>query len=203
MTGHGVPQLTAVHEVWKAVKDHGAKTGYYVPIIADGGIRTSGDIVKSLAAGASAVMMGSIFAGADESPGKIVLSNGKRYKQFRGMGSRSAMEERSGSRVRYSRQDSTHASEELTTEQKEKMVPEGVEGLVEYRGSVEKVMAEFLGFLPRIEVWTEAFAGGIQGGLAHSGAASIPEFQKRVTMWVQSFAGITEGTFCIGVVESH
>jgi len=156
------------------------KTGYYVPIIADGGVRSSGDIVKCFAVGASAVMLGSVFAGTDESPGKTVDSNGKRYKTIRGMGSRSAMEERSGSRGRYFRQgEETKVHEGLTNEQKEKMVPEGVEGLVEFRGNVEKVMTEFL--------------GGIQSGLAHSGCATVPAFQSKATIWVQSFAGVTEG----------
>lgn len=179
VTGHGIPQVTAVNEVWRAIRDFGAKTGYYVPIIADGGIRNSGDIVKCLAVGASSVMLGSVFAGTEESPGKTVESHGKRYKTIRGMGSRSAMEERSGSRGRYYRQDDSHVTESLTNEQKEKIVPEGVEGLVEFRGTVEKVMSEFL--------------GGIQAGLAHTGSATIPDFQKKATLWVQSFAGVAEG----------
>jgi len=96
------------------------------------------------------------------------------------MGSRSAMEERSGSRGRYFHQgDEQKESENLTNEQKEKVVPEGVEGLVEMKGTVEKVMSEFI--------------GGIQSGLAHSGAPTIQQFQKRATFWIQSFAGITEG----------
>jgi len=179
VTGHGIPQVTAVYEVWRAIRDFGEKTGYYVPIIADGGIRTSGDIVKCLAVGASSVMLGSVLAGTEESPGKVVESSGKRYKTIRGMGSRSAMEERSGSRGRYFSQKDQHVTEHLTTEQKEKLVPEGVEGLVEYRGTVEKVMSEFL--------------GGIQAGLGHSGANTVPDFQTKATMWVQSFAGIAEG----------
>jgi len=179
VTGHGVPQVTAIYEVWRAVRDFGEKTGYYIPIIADGGIRNSGDIVKCLAVGASAVMLGGVFAGTEESPGKTVDSHGKRYKTIRGMGSRSAMEERSGSRGRYYRQEDQHVTENLTNEQKEKLVPEGVEGLVEYRGTVEKVMSEFL--------------GGIQSGLAHSGSATIPEFQRKATFWMQSFACVAEG----------
>ena len=90
-------------------------------------------------------MLGSVFAGTDESPGKIIFDGGKRFKTIRGMGSRAAMEERSGSRVRYYRQDQKQTAEELTSEQKLKMVPEGVEGLVEYRGPVEKVVFELLG----------------------------------------------------------
>jgi IMP dehydrogenase len=96
------------------------------------------------------------------------------------MGSRSAMEERSGSRGRYHRQDDdTHTTEELTTQQKIKLVPEGVEGLVEYKGSLEKVINELL--------------GGIQSGLAHTGAGDISAFQQKASLWVQSFAGISEG----------
>jgi len=106
--------------------------------------------------------------------------NGKTFKTIRGMGSRSAMEERSGSRGRYFRQgEEQKMAEHLTNEQKEKVVPEGVEGLVEMKGSVEKVMSEFL--------------GGIQSGLAHSGAPTIPDFQKKATFWIQSFAGVAEG----------
>jgi len=180
VTGHGIPQMTAVFQVWKAIRDYGKKTGYYVPIIADGGVRTSGDIVKCLAVGATGVMLGSVFAGTEESPGKIIETGGKYFKTIRGMGSRSALEERSGSRGRYLRQDKeSNETEELTSQQKEKMVPEGVEGLVEMKGTVEKVMSEFL--------------GGICAGLSHSGAAKISTFQQKATMWTQSFAGVTEG----------
>jgi IMP dehydrogenase len=180
VTGHGIPQVTAIYEVWRAVQAYGAKTGYYVPIIADGGIRTSGDVVKCFAVGATSVMLGSVFAGTDESPGKVISRGGKSFKPIRGMGSRSAMEERSGSRVRYYRQDNKqHATEELTSEQKQKVVPEGVEGVVEYKGTVEKVMNELI--------------GGVQAGLAHSGAKDLPTFQTKATMWVQSFAGLAEG----------
>jgi IMP dehydrogenase len=179
VTGHGIPQITAIYQVWKAVRDFGEKTGYYVPIIADGGIRTSGDIVKCLAVGASGVMLGSVFAGTFESPGTLIVKGGKRFKMIRGMGSRSAMAERSGSRMRYSQQPGEDVSEELTKEQKDKVVPEGVEGLVQFKGSVEKIMNELL--------------GGIQAGLAHTGAVDIQTFQTRAKVWNQSFAGITEG----------
>mmetsp|Transcript_26735 Transcript_26735/g.41684 ORF Transcript_26735/g.41684 Transcript_26735/m.41684 type:complete len:488 (-) Transcript_26735:401-1864(-) len=117
VTGHGVPQLTAIYQVWKAVQDYGDVNGYYVPIIADGGIRTSGDIVKCLAGGASAVMLGSVFASCEESPGETVLKGGKAFKTIRGMGSRSAMEARSGSRGRYHRQGQDHAADNLTKAQ--------------------------------------------------------------------------------------
>jgi len=153
-----------------------------VPIIADGGIRSSGDIVKCLAAGASSVMLGSMLAGTEESPGTlmsisnaafpksscssfplglVVIKNGKSYKTIRGMGSRSAMESRSGSRGRYYR-DSTKQTEELTSGQAQKMVPEGVEGLVEYKGTVSRVLGTLV--------------GGVQAGLAHTGARTYLSF---------------------------
>jgi len=179
VTGHGIPQLTAVYQTWKAVQDYGQKTGYYVPIIADGGIRSSGDIVKCLAVGASSVMLGSVFASTYESPGDIVVKGGKSYKPIRGMGSRSAMEERSGSRNRYNRQASEHSTESLTSKQKQKIVPEGVEGLVLLKGTVESVMTEI--------------CGGVQAGLAHSGASDIPSFRQNAELWIQSMAGVLEG----------
>jgi len=179
VTGHGVPQLTAIYQVWKAVQDFGKKTGYYVPIIADGGIRTSGDIVKCLAGGASAVMLGSVFASCDEAPGEVVWKGGKAYKTIRGMGSRSAMEARSGSRGRYHRQGADHGDESLTKAQKTKIVPEGVVGLVQLKGSVESIMTEL--------------CGGIQSGLAHSGATTVSDFRQNARMWRQSAAGTLEG----------
>lgn len=176
VTGHGVPQVTAVFEVWRAVRD----SGYPVPIIADGGIRSSGDIVKCFAAGASGVMLGSALAGCSEAPGGIVIKNGRKYKTIRGMGSRSAMEERSGSRGRYYQQSETaHVAEGLTKAQAEKMVPEGVEGLVQFSGTCEKMLTQL--------------QGGVQAGLAHSGAKTIPEFQSVACFWAQGQAGTAEG----------
>jgi len=179
VTGHGIPQGTAVYNVWRAVRDYGNQTGYFVPVIADGGLKTSGDIVKCLAIGASAVMLGSVLAGSEESPGQIIVKEGKRFKSMRGMGSRGAMEDRGGSRTRYSRQENDMEQNELTNNQKQKVVPEGIEGLVEFKGSVEKIMFELL--------------GGIQSGLAHSGANNIRIFQSKAKPWEQSSAGITEG----------
>eukprot|EP00462_Mataza_sp_D1_P025173 CAMPEP_0175144476 /NCGR_PEP_ID=MMETSP0087-20121206/14162_1 /TAXON_ID=136419 /ORGANISM="Unknown Unknown, Strain D1" /LENGTH=580 /DNA_ID=CAMNT_0016428967 /DNA_START=18 /DNA_END=1760 /DNA_ORIENTATION=- len=180
VTGHGIPQVTALFEVWKAVQEYGKKTGYYVPIIADGGIRTSGDIVKCIASGANGIMLGSMMAGTVESPGAVVIKDGRKYKTIRGMGSRAAMEARSGSRGRYYRQEGEqHVTEELTSQQAEKMVPEGVEGLVQFKGTVERIMLQLL--------------GGVQAGLAHTGAKDIPTFQNRAKLWVQSFAGVAEG----------
>jgi len=179
VTGHGIPQLTAVYNVWRAVRDYGAKTGYYCPIIADGGLRSSGDIVKVFSVGASAVMLGSLLAGAEESPGLVIVNEGKRYKTIRGMGSRSAMEDRLGSRTRYSREVGSDKSEEITENQKLKMVPEGVEGLVQFKGPVDKILQEIY--------------GGVQSGLAHSGASSILLFQAVASPWIQSTAGLIEG----------
>eukprot|EP00163_Fabomonas_tropica_P004039 TRINITY_DN13594_c0_g1_i2.p1 TRINITY_DN13594_c0_g1~~TRINITY_DN13594_c0_g1_i2.p1 ORF type:complete len:136 (-),score=31.70 TRINITY_DN13594_c0_g1_i2:384-791(-) len=125
-------------------------------------------------------MLGSVLAGTDESPGHVVTYQGKKYKQIRGMGSRSAMSERSGSRARYHRQDGKkHASETLTDKQKDKMVPEGVEGLVELKGTVAKVVGEI--------------RGGVGAGMAHSGAADQTALQRKAHIWVQSTAGVIEG----------
>jgi len=179
VTGHGVPQATAVYDVWRATRDFADQEGYHVPVVADGGIRTSGDIVKCFAMGASGVMLGSVFAGTSESPGLVVQKGGKRYKTIRGMGSRAAMEQRSGSRARYYREESQHQSEKLTSAQKEKMVPEGVEGLVELKGTVELLMNTLL--------------GGVQAGLGHTGADNIRAFQSAAEIWTQSSAGISEG----------
>jgi IMP dehydrogenase len=174
VTGHGMPQLTAVYQVWKALNELGLTD---IPIIADGGIKYSGDIVKAFSVGASSVMLGNVLAGTDESPGKLVVSNGQKYKMVRGMGSRSAMEDRDGSRMRYF--GNTKNIGRLTNKQKVKVVPEGVEAMTKYRGSVEKV--------------TNELTGGIRSGLAHSGAKSIDEFRENCRMWIQSVAGINEG----------
>ena len=119
VSGVGVPQLTAVVDTVRVAERAG------VPVISDGGIRFSGDIVKALAAGAQAVMIGSLFAGTEESPGETILYQGRSYKQYRGMGSLEAMREREGSRNRYF-QD--------TEESAGKLVPEGIEGRVPYKG---------------------------------------------------------------------
>jgi IMP dehydrogenase len=178
VTGHGMPQVTAIFEVYSAVKFYyesnpGSK---WISIIADGGLRSSGDILKCYAMGASGVMLGSVFAGSEESPGQLIQKNGKKYKKIRGMGSKRAMEERQGSRKRYSANEN---EEELTVVQKTKVVPEGVEGVVEIRGSVENVMTKL--------------SGGIRAGLAHSGADSIDEFRKKNKLWFQTFVGTLEG----------
>jgi len=179
VTGHGVPQVTAIFEVWKAVRDYGRISGVYLPIIADGGIRQSGDIVKCLAVGASAVMLGSALAGTKESPGQLIEKAGRKYKAIRGMGSRGAMNQRQGSRDRYIATNKKQTTDSLTKAQAEKMVPEGVEGLVQCKGTVEQVLNQML--------------GGVQSGLAHSGGKDINTFRKNAKIWFQSFAGMVEG----------
>jgi IMP dehydrogenase len=134
VAGIGVPQITAIMNTYEAAK------AYHIPIIADGGIKYSGDITKALAAGANVCMMGSIFAGCDESPGTFELFQGRKYKVYRGMGSIAAMEQ--GSRDRYFQTDA------------KKLVPEGVEGRVAYKGTVEDTVFQLIGgFVP---VWATA-----------------------------------------------
>lgn len=146
IAGIGVPQLTAVYEAAKALKGTG------VPVIADGGIRYSGDIVKALAAGASTVMSGSIFAGVEESPGETVIYEGRKFKSYRGMGSIEAMKE--GSKDRYF-QD---AEDEIA-----KLVPEGIVGIVPYKGMLKEVVYQFV--------------GGLRAGMGYCGAATVEDLQ--------------------------
>ena len=129
VAGVGVPQLTAIHECARVARAAG------VPIIADGGIRFSGDVPKAIVAGASCVMMGGVFAGTEESPGERVLYNGRQYVVYRGMGSIEAMAQRFGSADRYGQ----------TGVQAEKMVPEGIEGMVPYAGSLANVLNQYIG----------------------------------------------------------
>lgn len=166
VTGVGVPQMTAIFNALAGV----AASGRDVPVIADGGLRTSGDIAKALAAGASACMLGSLFAGLDESPGETVISQGRRYKSYRGMGSAGAME--AGSADRYGQ----HGGEE----RKRKFVPEGVEGLVPYRGP----LAEFV----------YQMVGGLRASMGYCGCRTIDEFREKTR-----FVRITSAT----VIENH
>jgi len=147
IAGIGVPQLTAVYESAKAIKGSG------VPIIADGGIRYSGDVVKAIAAGASTVMSGSIFAGVEESPGETIIYEGRKFKSYRGMGSIEAMKE--GSKDRYF-QD---AEDEIA-----KLVPEGIVGIVPYKGTLNEVIYQFV--------------GGLRAGMGYCGTATIQELHK-------------------------
>ena len=154
VTGVGVPQITAIMNAVEGV----GRTGHDVPVIADGGIRLSGDIAKAIAAGASTVMMGSLFAGLDESPGELVFSGGRRYKSYRGMGSEGAMMK--GSADRYRQADKIDADGRVQM----KFVPEGVEGLVPYRGG----LAEFVYQL----------VGGLRSAMGYCGCPTIDEFRE-------------------------
>jgi IMP dehydrogenase len=176
VTGAGVPQITAIAEAYRATKDAG------VPIIADGGIKYSGDITKALAAGASAVMIGSLFAGTDESPGEMILYQGRTYKSYRGMGSLGAMAQ--GSSERYFQNtdgDSSTAMPVIGEESNRlgKLVPEGIEGRVPYRGSVAMIVHQMV--------------GGLKSGMGYCGCASIPEMLQKARFVRISVAGLREG----------
>ncbi|MBX3384392.1 MAG: IMP dehydrogenase [Phycisphaeraceae bacterium] len=170
VTGVGVPQITAVMGVVEAV----ARSGADVPVIADGGVRHSGDIPKAIAAGAHSVMMGSMFAGLDESPGEVVISQGRRYKSYRGMGSEGAMN--AGSADRYRQAEKVGQDGRATR----KFVPEGVEGLVPYKGS----LAEFV----------YQMVGGLRSAMGYCGCATIEDLRTRA-----KFCRVSGAT----VVENH
>jgi len=163
VAGVGVPQLTAVMDAAKTA------TRFGVPVVADGGVKFSGDIVKALAAGASTVMIGSLFAGTDESPGEVILYQGRSYKVYRGMGSLGAMAE--GSKDRYFQGD---------VEDNRKLVPEGIEGRVPYRGSLSNSIHQLL--------------GGLRSGMGYCGAATLPDLRANAR-----FVRISQA----GLVESH
>lgn len=158
VAGVGVPQLTAVMDCAEAARKFG------VPIIADGGLKFSGDIVKALAAGASVCMMGSIFAGCEEAPGETELYQGRRYKVYRGMGSLASMEK--GSSDRYFQNEST------------KYVPEGVEGRIAYKGRVSDTIYQLV--------------GGIKSGMGYAGAENLETLYKKARFVVQTSAGLRE-----------
>ena len=144
VAGVGVPQLSAVYDVYSALKDTD------VPLIADGGLRYSGDIVKALAAGGSCVMVGSLVAGTEESPGETIIYNGRKFKSYRGMGSLEAMGQKNGSRDRYFQGD---------TNDVKKLVPEGIAGRVPYKGTVQEVIYQLV--------------GGLRSGMGYCGASTI------------------------------
>lgn len=162
IAGVGVPQLSAIYDVAKALKNTG------IPVIADGGIRYSGDIVKAIAAGANSIMAGSLFAGVEESPGDTIIYNGRKYKSYRGMGSIEAMQ--AGSKDRYF-QD---AEDDI-----KKLVPEGIEARVPYKGVLSEVMYQL--------------TGGLRAGMGYCGSANIKELQQA------GFVRITHA----GITESH
>ena len=149
VAGVGVPQLSAIYDVYSALKDTN------VPLIADGGLRYSGDVVKALAAGGSCVMIGSLVAGTEESPGDTIIFNGRKFKSYRGMGSLEAMEQKNGSRDRYFQGD---------INDNKKLVPEGIAGRVPYKGTVQEVVYQLV--------------GGLSSGMGYCGAASIEKLHN-------------------------
>ncbi len=160
VTGAGVPQITAIAECSKAAKGTG------VPVIADGGIKFSGDITKAIAAGASAVMIGSLFAGTEESPGETILYQGRTFKSYRGMGSIGAME--AGSADRYAQEGAERG----------KSVPEGIEGQVPYKGPLAGLVDQLV--------------GGLRSGMGYCGAANLKELQEKSRFIRISSAGLRE-----------
>ncbi|WP_136602396.1 IMP dehydrogenase [Salinigranum halophilum] len=161
VTGAGMPQITAVAEVADVAAPEG------VPVIADGGIRYSGDAIKAVAAGADAVMLGSYFAGTEEAPGRVITMNGKKYKQYRGMGSVGAM--RSGGGDRYLKD----------ADEDEEFVPEGVEAATPYKGTLASELHQLV--------------GGMKSGMGYVGAETLPGFKERARLVRISAAGQTEG----------
>jgi IMP dehydrogenase len=161
VSGAGMPQVTAIAQAARAV----AKSG--VPIVADGGVKFSGDIVKAIAAGASSVMIGSLFAGTDESPGELILRQGRSFKSYRGMGSLGAMRE--GSRDRYFQEFEGNVG---------KLVPEGIEGMVPYKGPLSAMVQQLV--------------GGLRAGMGYCGTPSIGELQRRARFVRISSAGLKE-----------
>jgi IMP dehydrogenase len=161
VAGIGVPQVTAIMDCARVAREHG------VPIIADGGVKYSGDAVKALAAGANTVMIGSLFAGTDEAPGELVLYQGRTYKSYRGMGSLGAMRE--GSADRYAQADVHDVG---------KFVPEGIEGRVPYRGALSSVVYQLV--------------GGLRSGMGYTGCPSIPALQENGQFVRISSAGLQE-----------
>ena len=159
--GVGIPQLTAV---WNAA--HALKGS--IPVIADGGIKLSGDVPKALAAGADSVMLGSVLAGTEESPGEKILANGRQYVVYRGMGSMAALKNGKGSRARYFQDD----------EAEDDLVPQGIEGMVPYSGPVHRIMTQF--------------CGGLRASLGYCGTRTIPELQKRGRFYRVTAAGQRE-----------
>ncbi|KTG10131.1 IMP dehydrogenase [Haloprofundus marisrubri] len=161
VTGSGMPQITAVAEVADVASEQN------VPVIADGGIRYSGDAIKAVAAGADAVMLGSYFAGTEEAPGRVITMNGKKYKQYRGMGSVGAM--RSGGGDRYLKD----------ADEDEEFVPEGVEAATPYKGTLASELHQLV--------------GGMKSGMGYVGAETLPGFKERARFVRVSAAGQTEG----------
>lgn len=163
VAGVGVPQITAIAETSKALRGTG------VPLIADGGIRYSGDIAKAIAAGAYSVMIGGLFAGTEESPGEVELYQGRSYKSYRGMGSIGAMSQTQGSSDRYFQEEVTEL---------EKLVPEGIEGRVPYKGSLSAIIFQLL--------------GGLRAGMGYTGCQSLEQMRQKAAFVRMTQAGVRE-----------
>jgi IMP dehydrogenase len=163
VAGVGVPQVTAIYDTAQAL------AGQDVPVIADGGIRTSGDVAKAIAAGADAVMLGSMLAGTDEAPGEVIVAQGERFKEYRGMGSLGAMKARSFSKDRYFQGD---------VEDVDKLVPEGIEGRVPYKGPLGPIVHQVV--------------GGLRQAMGYCGAATIAEMKERTRFTRITPAGLQE-----------
>jgi IMP dehydrogenase len=161
VSGAGIPQITAISEVYKVTHKEG------IPLIADGGIKYSGDITKAIAAGADTVMLGNVLAGTDESPGEVIIFQGRSYKTYRGMGSVEAMRE--GGRDRYF-QDTFRSDA--------KLVPEGIEGRIPYKGGVAHII--------------QMMVGGLKAGMGYAGCKTLKELQQRAKFIKISHSGIRE-----------
>jgi IMP dehydrogenase len=168
----GVPQITAVDECARAADKHG------VPVISDGGVKYSGDLVKALAAGASSIMIGSLLAGTEEAPGEVILYQGRSYKQYRGMGSLGAMKK--GSKDRYFQADVADA---------DKLVPEGIEGRVPYKGTADMTLLQLV--------------GGLRSGMGYVGCKDIAELRVRPRFIRISAAGLKESHVHDVIIEKE
>jgi IMP dehydrogenase len=175
VTGAGVPQLTAVAEATRAARESG------IPVIADGGVRYSGDVAKAIAAGASTVMIGSLFAGTDESPGETVLFQGRSFKSYRGMGSLGAMSAGSADRYAQDTAQPSAAGEDQLSAARDgagKLVAEGVEGRVPHKGPLAGLV--------------EQLVGGLRSGMGYCGCATIEELQQKSRFLRVTLAGLRE-----------
>jgi IMP dehydrogenase len=182
VTGAGMPQITAIAEAYRAAREHN------IPVIADGGIKYSGEITKAIAAGASTIMIGSLFAGVDESPGETILYQGRSFKSYRGMGSLTAMSQGSGERYFQGKDDLASAgsgSEGVVQRERNesnnrlaKFVPEGIEGRVPYRGPLESMVYQLV--------------GGLRSGMGYLGCGSVQELQEKAQFVRISGAGLRE-----------
>jgi IMP dehydrogenase len=172
VAGVGVPQITAVDECARAAERHG------VPVVSDGGVKYSGDVVKALAAGASSIMIGSLLAGTEEAPGEVILYQGRSYKSYRGMGSLGAMKK--GSKDRYFQSEVSDA---------DKLVPEGIEGRVPYKGTVEMTLFQL--------------AGGLRSGMGYLGCKTIQELRQKPRFIRISSAGLRESHVHDVIIEKE